>query len=248
MTFSPARLVLLLLHFPAVVWGLKIAPEAEIQSKLSARLQGKESYNERVARRIGDRTIEVEGFIAMEGDIALAHQILSEPKAFSRWILPGINQRPSGGGYFVKVMALNLAPGSPNTLVTDLRFDLPLFKKDISCYMDVKTEMKGKNLWFTATVHSMKGTYIEHFEAMIQFFPKAGGQMWVYALGQVKFKSWLLYEALPDRLLTRETGERLQIVIDNYLNEENYRRSLKRPSVTTSAPKKKGGPTMGTRP
>lgn len=251
MTLSFSRPFLLLLCVCSFARGLTLPPEAEVQKKLADRLTGKEDYSERVAKRMGNRTIQVEGLIAMDGDIALAQEILSDPKEFGRWLLPNINTRPSGGEYLVKVLGLDLLSGTTNHLVTKLRFDLPLFQKDIECHMLVGTERKEKWLQLNANVESMQGTYIEHFHAVLQFFPREKGKLWVYAIGEVRFKHWILYEALPDRLLTRETGERLQIAIDNYLNEENHRRSLKKkmpPVSATTPPKKKGGLPKESRP
>lgn len=211
-----------------------LPPEAEVQKRLAAHLEGKGDFQDRAFRRIGERTLEFQGFISTEADYALLKTVLKEPAEYHRWLTPNINKRPSGGDYLIKLQSFHLAPEATQTLLAKLLFDLPVFKKEIDCYMDVKTEEKGANFWLTATVDSNRpGTYIEGFQTVIQVFPKGPGRVWLYAIGHVKFKNWLLYEALPDRLLTRETGERLQIVIDNYLAEESLRRQ---------SAKKKGSP------
>ena len=199
--------------------------DAEVQKRLTGRLEGKGDFQDRAFRRIGERTLEFEGFISTEADINLLKTIFKEPGQYNRWLTPSINKRPSGGEYMIKLQSFNLAPQATHTLIAKLLFDLPVFKREIECYMDIKTEQKGNAFWLTATVDANRpGTYIEGFQTVIQVFPKGKGRVWLHALGNVKFKNWLLYEALPDRLLNRETGERLQIVIDNYLAEENHRR------------------------
>ncbi len=246
---SPSRALpcLILFFVTTLAHGLSVPSDAEIQKKLAARLKGKDDYSERNARRVGNRTIEVEGFISLDGELELTKEILAEPKEYARWLLPNINTRPSGGEYLVKIMGMELAPESTNVLITKLSFDLPLFKKEIDCHVKVGSERKGNRVVLNATIDTLQGTYIEHFQAVLQFFQREKGKLWVYALGEVRFKHWLVYEALPDRLLNRETGERLQIAIDNYLNEENHRRSQKRKSTST-APIIKGGSPKRSRP
>ena len=50
-------------------------------------------------------------------------------------------------------------------------------------------------------------------------------RLWFYFTGESLFRSWIFYEALPERLLTRESGERVLTVIENYQQEEQRRRA-----------------------
>ncbi len=228
-------LLFCLFFLTTLAHGLSLPPDAEIQKRLAAHLGEKGDFQDRVFRRLGDRTVEFEGFISTEADFNLVKEVFSEPQHYSRWLMKNINKRPGGGEYFIKLRSFDPAAGMANTLLAVLNFELPLFKKVLECHVHFKSENKGPTYLLTATVDTKgHGTFIEKFETVMQFFPKAAGRVWIYARGQVKFKHWLLYEALPERMLLRESGERLQIVIDNYLTEENLRRGELKKTRNTS--------------
>ncbi len=223
-----------LLYFIFILFSWAAFPlsppaEAVVQTRLVQRLSEKGDFQDRVFRRIGNRTVEFEGFISTEADFSLVKEIFNDIPHYPRWILPHINQRPSGDSYFIKLNDLVSGPNSSTSLIATLGFELPLFKREIPCHLNFKTENRGNSFWLTINADpNIKSKYIESFSSIIQVFQKGEGHVWIYAIGNVQFRNWLLYEALPDRMLTRETGERLQIVIDNYLAEENFRRLEKK--------------------
>ncbi|NBT57926.1 hypothetical protein EBT16_03990, partial [bacterium] len=50
--------------------------------------------------------------------------------------------------------------------------------------------------------------------------PKQKERLWVYFKGRTKIASWVLYQAIPEKLLAHESSDRIQTVLDNFGNEE----------------------------
>jgi|688.fasta_scaffold1250164_1 hypothetical protein len=64
---------------------------------------------------------------------------------------------------------------------------------------------------------------VEDLKGTIHLFrnPKNPNQVWGYFQVSVVLTHWLVYESIPERLLYRETGDRIRIILENYQNFEN---------------------------
>src|SRR5690606_15532083 len=66
---------------------------------------------------------------------------------------------------------------------------------------------------------------VKRARAFMKAYPseKSPGVIWVMVKAVVEFRNWLVYEALPERVLLREVGDRLQYIVTNYETEESRR-------------------------
>jgi len=233
---------LLLVLFFARLLCAETPDDAEILAKLRTKLKGRDEHIERSIKRIGNRTLELEVLISSDGTYPLASQIFGAWQHYSNWALKNINKRPSGGEYFLLVRGMKVAPKDKSILALDLFVDLPIYRKPLEREFRIKTaEEKGV---MTLTVESVLNEHslLGAAKGFLKVFPAEGkpNRVWIYLNAKATLKNWLVYEALPEKLLTRESGERIQTVMENYLEEEHRRRSL---VATTSdgveAPKEK---------
>jgi hypothetical protein len=227
----------LLVLFTLPVWGftLEIPSDAETMKLLTPHVKGREETLDREVRRLGNKTIEMEAFLSTDGDLDRAAAILSDFAHYRDWALENINHRPAGGEYYLKLKNLNPEKTDPSKLVADLVFDLPIFKKEMSYTLKFDFKKTGKSLLITMETMPKEDSPIKTVEAFIKILPdpKRPDWAWLYLKGRAVLTNWLLYEALPDRVLTKETGMRFQIVVDNYHKAETKMTTVK--TATTPA-------------
>lgn len=219
--------------------------DEEILAKLKLKLGDKAEYTERNLRRIGNRTLELEVFVAGEGSYETATQVFSDWSHFADWALKNINRRADGGTYYMKINGLSVSATDNSVLEINSFLDLPMIKKEVKQKFRMKTEKPTKGVFtLSGEVILDEKSLLDTAGGYLKIFPVEGKstRLWVYIRGEAKLKSWVIYEALPERLLTRESGERIQIVMDNYLTEEDRLKAAlaSRPlSNTVKTPKEK---------
>jgi len=238
-------LVVLLAGRLASAYSLDIPSNAEILKSLSGKLAGQSGdYLIRHVQRMGNKTIEMETMIATDGDPKLANAILTDFAHYRNWMLQGLNHRPAGGEYLLKIRDFAIKPGDPSVLVANVTFDLPLFKIDLLYAIKVGTKKENDGLTITAEAlpqpanSGLGESPIKSTEAFAKIFPapKHRDVVWIYLKGRTVLNNWLLYEALPDKVLERETGDRLQIIVDNYHREESQKKpDSEAPAVARSS-------------
>ncbi len=224
---SIALMVWLLALWPGRLSALAlILPSDEaILAELRTRLAGQDEAVHREIKRKGNRTIEMVNCIATEMDPRLAPAILADTRHYADWALNGINQRPTGGTYVALLHGLNVDPKTPDLLTVTFSFDLPLFRTPRSAAFQMESSTEKGIFTLTAEALDTSGTFT-HADIALKVFPAPRpGFSWLYARGEAQLRSWVLYEALPEKLLNRESGERIRIILDNYLREENSRRA-----------------------
>ena len=228
------RLGVWLAIFTATAWGtVPLPPDGELLKVLRARLPSHGDAAERKVTRVGNRTIEFESWVSTEADFGDAKEILADWDHYGDWVLANINKKPSGGNYLVQILDLKPAAGQKDTVVTTVKIDLPLFQHELQCVLKLKSMGTPEAFTLIGDISGMTGTYIENVEAVLKMFPveKTTNRAWIYVKGLVKLKNWLLYEAMPERMLKSETGQRIQTIVDNYLKEESRRRLARAPST-----------------
>ncbi len=209
-----------------------------IRALLRTNLKGKGDYIQRKVERIGDKTIRLECFISMDGDLKWFGKIATDVTDYGSWLLNKINDKPDGGTYPVKIMGLEKDPADPvNGLFALMRLDFPLIKKDLRRKLRFVPDAGKSKVVINAEMPDSTDDMMSSGKAKMVFFQADNepSRMWGYLEGSIKIRNWLLYEALPTGILKREAGERFQQVITNYLGEENRRiRSSQIPKEKTA--------------
>lgn len=205
-------------------------PTADNLKKAKSVLQSKNGdYNERKITRLGNNTIGMEAFAVVDADWVMLRAIISNFAAYPNWIPKNINDRPGGGKYYVQLKDMRLNSSDPNLLETHLLIHLPALNLDLERKFKLEFEGLTKEDVYTLTAEGIPSAEspVAALSAYIQFFrpSKKDSKVWIYASGTVTLRNWLLYESLPERLLNRESGDRVQILLDNYLTEENRKRT-----------------------
>jgi hypothetical protein len=224
------------------LWGAPparaVEGEAAIRALLKARLKGRGDVIERTVERIGDKTLKLESVVSLEADFERLKPIASDVASYHEWLLNKINDKPDGGVYPVRLTKLDPLATDPYGVLMEMKLHFPLIKKTLQRTMRFVPETKAQSLVLDADMPDKDDTMLSSGRAKLHFFPAEGeaGRVWVYIEGKIKIKNWLLYEALPTRILKREAGERFQQVIDNYQAEEIRRiKSSQIPTRKTAA-------------
>src|SRR5690606_10707895 len=137
------------------------------------------------------------------------------------WVFNGINDRPEGGKYFTQVRDLTYqSPPPTGLLIAHLAFELPVFKHELKRKFQMHSETHNDVFTLHGKILPLKDSVIPNAEGFMKVFPVSSNRVWIYTKAWIRLKPWLLYQALPERLLQSETGERLQIILDNYVKEE----------------------------
>jgi hypothetical protein len=208
----------------ALASALVLPPDAEILATLKNRLGGEQETVQREVKRTPNRTIEITNFILAEMDPKLAPAILADYRHYD-WVLTDINRRPTGGTYFALLLGLSVEPQTPDPLIVKFAFDLPLFNKPHEAPFKMETHTDRGVFTLNAEAMDTSGTFT-HAEVALKLFPAPrSGYSYLFVKGEAQLRSWVLYEALPEKLLNRESGERVRIILDNYLREETARRA-----------------------
>lgn len=225
-SFKVQVLGLFLLGFHSISHALPhwvSTPPQKAYQIVSSELSKKQGdYFKRIVRRAGNQTIEMEGVASISGKLENFYQIASDVPAYRNWALPNINQRPAGGQYLVKILDLKPVPQKRNQLLAEFGINLAGLRTKISRSFSISTERKPNNVTVTCESHQERDSVLSSLTGFIMAFPapQQKERLWVYFKGRTKLESWLLYQAIPEKLLAHESSERIQTVLDNFGNEE----------------------------
>jgi len=221
-------LIALVLAFSSVSHSLPrwVSPSPEsayhiVNSELSTK---RGDYFKRTVKRVGNQTIEMEGVAAINGKLDTFYHIAKDVPAYRTWALPNINQRPAGGQYLVKILDLKPVPKKNNQLIADFGINLPGIRRKISRGFSIFTERGKNDVTVTCESTQARDSILSSLTGYIIAFPapKQKERLWVYFKGRTKLESWLLYQAIPEKLLAHESSDRIQTVLDNFGNEESH--------------------------
>lgn len=216
--------------------------------KLRQKLGSEPDYFERNVKRMGHRTITLEVTLSTHGEYALARDILPDIRGWPGWALEKINERPDGTKYLIQVLGLEPMP-DPAMMLAKLFIDIPVFRQKTERALHFKSERGPASATVEVETLPSETGLIEVLRGVGRVFPAEGraDRIWFYFQGEVKLRSWLVYEALPERLLKRETGDRIRRIMDNYVREED-RVSLVRRSQSPTEKKAKPDASQSLRP
>jgi hypothetical protein len=216
-------LLCLLLPSLSPALQMQLPEDPEILALLRSKIKGRDDFFEKKVKRLGDKAIDLEMFVATEAETKDAAIILADLPRLPSWALTNINNRPGGGNYLMKLTRMEYTPTGPGTYAVEFVLDLPLFKKTLYSNFKMSTKQNGDVTTMVGEMVPDPNSHVEWSEAVLKVFPaeKKPHRAWIYVKGRMKIRNWLLYEAMPEALLNRESGERTQIFIDNYLREED---------------------------
>lgn len=197
--------------------------------KARAHLKGRGDLLKSELTRVGDKTIQVETFASIDGDIDMASQIIADLDSYPKWILNNINTSPTGDKYVIQFKGLKFEAAKPGRIGIQFALELPVFKHQGLSLVDVKTSRVGDAFAMSATGVPNPEAVIENLSGVMHVFRAEddSNRLWFFLTGRMKLRPWLLYEALPERLINREAGDRLQILLNNYRAEEDRRHNAK---------------------
>lgn len=180
-------------------------------------------YFKRTVKRVGNQTIEMEGVASINGRLENFYEIAKNVPAYRTWALPNINQRPAGGQYLVKILDLKPVPQKTNQLIAEFGINLPGIQRKISRGFSIFTEKGTNDVTVTCESNQDKDSILSSLTGYIIAFPapKQRERLWVYFKGRTQLESWLLYQAIPEKLLAHESSDRIQTVLDNFGSEES---------------------------
>lgn len=216
-----------------------VTAETVAYSKLKSELSHKSGdFFKRTVRRLGNNTIELEGFASISGNLPVFSRVAGDLPGYRNWALEGINQKPTGDNYHLKILDLRAVSNPSNRLIAKFGLTFPGIHHTFERAFTINNFSNSRSATVTCesvpTAHSL----LSSLEGFITAFPdpKQRERLWVYFKGKAQLTSWILYQALPERLLSTESSERIQTVLDNYGNEEV--RKLSADSNRIKSPKK----------
>lgn len=202
----------------------------------------KGDYFKRTIKRAGNQTIELEGFASINGTLEAFYHIAQDVPSYRKWVLPGLNQKPQGGNYLLQILDLKASPSNPRLLTAVFGLSFPGIKQTLHKTFLITPEKNSNHVTVSCQNMESKDLLLNSLVGFISAFPdpKNKERLWVYFKGLAQLRSWILYQALPEKLLVRESSERIQTVLDNFSSEEVQHEPRMDRSDRVKSPKKKG--------
>lgn len=240
MKANSLKLILILCFF-ACLGVLRAADPPETDDETFARLtkllKGRGDWQKNTLTRLGDRTIQLDSVISLDGDFELIPKIMSNFGEYSRWLIEDINRSPSGRNYYMQVKNVAVDPNTTDIVRVFYSFNLPVFKHIGNRGFRLKADTKPKCFSIQAEGIPHEKSIIESTVGTLRVFkgPDQPERLWVSMRGQLKLRNWIVYEALPERLITREAGERIEIMLKNFQKEEERLKATQAPVKVSGA-------------
>jgi hypothetical protein len=126
----------------------------------------------------------------------------------------------------------------PGVLTLPYKVNVPFFSRQrIRAFrMTSNTKDPGVSIFGEAILS--ENSPVKFTKGYMRVFPAENSKetLWILVKALVQFRGWFLYEALPEKLLLREMGDRIRRFTDNYVAEEALVRAGSR-SPENPAPK-----------
>jgi len=179
-------------------------------------------YFKRTVRRAGNNTIELEGYASINGSLNNFYDIAQDVPGYRKWALDRINQKPGGGKYLLQIIDLRPSPQHPKKLAAVFGLNFPGIKAKVEKDFLIHVGRDPESVTVACESLQAQDLILNSLHGFIRAFaaPKQRERLWVYFKGKALLRSWLLYQALPERLLSSESSERIQTVLDNFTGEE----------------------------
>ncbi len=204
---------------------LVVESDESVFAELKKRIKDRTDFIERKANRLGNNTFEISCYLAVPGDFEQFRKIAPEFAAWREWALTDINLAPpSRGDYIFQIH--DLQQKDPGIMAAIFSFNIPFFKKQRTRTFEMSSRDSEKVLFIEGKSIPTENSAVKSAKAYMKTFPAENktGSLWIHVKALVAFKSWILYEALPEKVLQTEVGDRLQYLIQNYQREETRRK------------------------
>lgn len=212
---------LLALAFTTTATAEVPAKYQEIFNKLrGVRIEYPCEKSIRKIERLGDNTLSLESFVCMDADFAMFKKIAGDIDHYDAWLLDRMNEKPDGGTYFIKFTSLQSTPEP--SIKLGYRIDIPFFKKEKVKTFRVRTESEKGVFVLSGEGVEDPESYMHFARSAMYAFPAPGQahEVWVYVEGRTKLKNSLLYQAMPEKMLKTEAGDRIGKILENYQARE----------------------------
>jgi hypothetical protein len=223
-------LVVCLWIAPAFADDFHVPSDAEALSLLREALQGKPKHFEREVARLGNRTVEVQALVSLPGDIALMRKIAPDFAHWRDWLTKDINTPWSeeDSGYAIQFQ--DIIETEPGVLTMPYRVNLPFFSRQRVRAFRMTSSIKDPGVSILGEAILSENSPVKFTKGYMRVFPAENSKetLWILVKALVQFRGWFLYEALPEKLLLREMGDRIRRFMDNYAVEEALLRAGKR--------------------
>ena len=229
-------LLFLLLLSPVCFGDDQLAvPSDEVTLKeMREVLHGKTDFVDRKAKRLGNKVLQVDCYLSIAGYFDTFKKVTSNLTGWRDWALIDINlPQPGQSDYILQLH--DLLENTPKIMTSVFSFNIPFFKNHRSRSFNTTTTLGDKSLLVVGETMPAEKSAVKRAKAFMKAFAGDGQSptIWVNVKAMVEFNSWFFYEALPEKVLLREVGDRLTYLAQNYQREESKRRSGA--SVATSA-------------
>lgn len=201
--------------------SISIEKRDQVLKTLKTNLYGVGDHVERKVERLGDKTLRLETLISLEADLPRMISIFKDVKSYPDWIIRDINVNAEGDPYRMQVLSFK-PNGIENQLVLDMNINVPIIRRKITRVAEFSPMDIDGTFVLKAEMHPTPEGMVESGLAHMYLVQATddNSRVWVYIDGSLKLRNWLIYQALPKRLLQREAGERVDIVLRNYMAEE----------------------------
>jgi hypothetical protein len=227
------KLFTLILISVSVVYGGDLPSPQSIFPKVKAVLKDQQSdFFQHTVHRMGNKKITLETFVSMEAEWSLIKLISKQVSEYPKWTLPHINEKGGGEKFYIEFTSIVSDPNDSSHIDIELALALPGLKIPIRRSFHFEPVFPKDNDVFAvkATVLESKDSPVQNMFGYVYFFknPKNPSRVWAYSDISVVLTHWLVYESLPERLLQREAGDRIRILMENYQSFENSKRESDR--------------------
>jgi hypothetical protein len=200
-------------------------------------LRDKSDFVDRKAKRLGNKVLQVDCFLSIAGDFETFKKVSSHLPGWRDWALIDINLPLPGQSEYI-LQLHDLLENTPSVMTSVFSFNIPFFKNHRSRSFNTTTTLNDKALLIVGETLPAEKSAVKRAKAFMKAFPGENktSHIWVNVKAMVEFNSWFFYEALPEKVLLREVGDRLTYLAQNYQREESRRRTNTM-LTTTPAPK-----------
>ena len=194
--------------------------------KVEAALKNHSSdFFQHTVKRMGNKTIALEAFISFDADWNTLKKITQNIPDYPKWVMPRINERGAGDKFFIRINSIKPDEKKPNQLDIEVALALPGLNIPIQRSFSCQSVPSENPAVITMNVNTLpsKDSQVQDLAGYFHLFknPKNPNMVWGYFQVSVVLRHWLVYESIPERLLQREAGDRIKIILENYQNFEN---------------------------
>ncbi len=213
-----------------------VPSDAEALSLLREALQGKSSHFEREVARLGNRTVEVQALVSLPGDIALMKKIAPDFAHWRDWLIKDINTPWSEDDSSYAIQFQDAIETEPNILTIPYRVNVPFFSRQRVRAFRMTANTKDTGVSILGEAILSENSPVKFTKGYMKVFPAENSKdtLWILVKALVQFRGWFLYEALPEKILLREMGDRVRRFMENYAAEEALLRAGKRSPANPS--------------